>query len=401
MDHLQNPDSDRIVLLDVFRGFAIFGIFVVNIEIMNCILFNQDSFHSQFTSSIDQVSFKVMNLFFYTKFFPIFSLLFGIGICMQANKRIGDKEATGFLSRRMGILLMFGILHILLFWPGEVLHIYAILGLSMLSLLSFSSYVILVMAFIALVFPYYGEVVGTFFSWLAWDPQYYLQQYTSGEIVKIIRHGSYLDGMVLRVKDYIFNLPMIMEFFAPLAFSMFLFGVYLVKSRVVYSLLLWVDKAKWAIIAIAVMTNLYRLFFLFYLVQTDVYQIYRAVFIKGMIISDVAMGIFYLWLIAWLWKSGKGRILLEPLQWVGKMALTNYILQSVIGLFIFSWLGLYETMAPTQTLALAVSVFALQVVFSRYWLTYYAYGPLEWLWRVLSYRKRFPFKKKLAVEKVK
>lgn len=411
MDHLQNPNSNslqnpnsnRIILLDVFRGFAIFGIFVVNIEIMNCIFINQGAFHGQFTSLLDQVSFKVMNLFFYTKFFPLFSLLFGIGIGMQSHKREGGKMAIGFLSRRMGVLLFFGILHILLFWPGDVLHIYALLGLFMLPFLSLSRNIILGFAFLALLFPFYGEVVGSFFNWIVWEPRQYLERYSSEELVGIIRHGTYLEGMSLRIKDFLFNLPMTMEFFAPVAFSMFLFGVYLVKRGVVFSLLHWVDKAKWSIIAVAVILNIYRLIFLFYLIQTDVYRTYRTFFIQGMIVSDIAMGIFYLWVIAWLWENGKGRVFLESFQWVGRMALTNYILQSAIGLFLFSSLGLslYEMLGPSQTIVIAIGVFAFQVVLSRYWLTYYRYGPLEWFWRVLSYGEGIPFKKQVVVGKVR
>ena len=72
--------NHRIVLLDILRGFAIFGIFVVNIEIMNCTFMNGDAFAEQFTSVLDSLAVRVKQLFFYSKFFPIFSLLFGVGV---------------------------------------------------------------------------------------------------------------------------------------------------------------------------------------------------------------------------------------------------------------------------------------------------------------------------------
>jgi len=87
MAHLTNenvgPVSNRIVLLDILRGFALLGIFVVNIEIMNCIFMNQDAFSQQWTSPIDTLAVRLQQLFFYGKFFPIFSLLFGVGISIQ------------------------------------------------------------------------------------------------------------------------------------------------------------------------------------------------------------------------------------------------------------------------------------------------------------------------------
>lgn len=111
----------RIDVLDVFRGFAILGIFVVNIVIMNSTFLNQDEFAKQWTSSIDQISGKILQLFFYTKFFPIFSLLFGLGISMQALKMLDKgKLSFSFFARRMFILFLFGVLHIVFLWSGDV-----------------------------------------------------------------------------------------------------------------------------------------------------------------------------------------------------------------------------------------------------------------------------------------
>ena len=75
--------TQRIRTLDVLRGFAIFGIFMVNVEIMNCVFKNADSFGTQWTGTLDVIAIRIQQLFFSTKFFPIFSLLFGIGISIQ------------------------------------------------------------------------------------------------------------------------------------------------------------------------------------------------------------------------------------------------------------------------------------------------------------------------------
>ncbi|WP_299834951.1 hypothetical protein [uncultured Tenacibaculum sp.] len=122
--------TKRIEILDVYRGFAIFGIFAVNIVIMNSTFLNQDEFALQWTDSIDTITQKVLQLFFYTKFFPIFSLLFGLGISMQAIKLVEKgKMSTTFFVRRMFFLFLFGVLHISLLWSGDVLNMYAFLGL--------------------------------------------------------------------------------------------------------------------------------------------------------------------------------------------------------------------------------------------------------------------------------
>ena len=114
-----------------------------------------------------------------------------------------------------------------------------------------------------------------------------------------------------------------------------------------------------------------------------------------MVISDVIMGLFYLWIIGWLWYNTKLKSLFNPVQYVGKMALTNYLMHSFIGLILFSSIGfgLYETMSPTQTFLTAILVFMAQVILSRIWLRYFHFGPLEWVWRCLTYKKLFKLKK--------
>lgn len=117
-------------MLDVYTGFAILGIFVVNIVIMNSTFLNQDEFAQQWTSSLDIPIQKVLQLFFYTKFFPIFSLLFGLRISMQAVKLSERGKLTkAFFFRRIFFLFVFGVLHILLLWSGDILNMYALLGL--------------------------------------------------------------------------------------------------------------------------------------------------------------------------------------------------------------------------------------------------------------------------------
>lgn len=155
--------SQRIELLDVYRGFAIFGIFVVNIVIMHSTFLNQDEFNLQWTSTIDLITDKVLHLFFYTKFFPIFSLLFGLGISMQALKMWEQKKLSfSFFFRRMFILFLIGVCHVVFLWSGDVLNIYAILGLLVTFFIKRSNTFILASALIVLLFPFYDQLLSSF-----------------------------------------------------------------------------------------------------------------------------------------------------------------------------------------------------------------------------------------------
>jgi len=384
--------------LDVFRGFSILGIFAVNIVIMNSTFLNQDEFAKQWTSNIDLVSERILQLFFYTKFFPIFSLLFGLGISMQAIKLFDkNKFSFSFFARRMFVLFIFGIFHIVFLWSGDVLNFYAVLGLFTVFMMKRSNKIILVFAAVLLLFPFYDQVFGYFFNLINFQPETYLSGYTGETVNQSIINGTYVEGIKLRLLEYVSNIPMVLGFFAPIATSMFLLGLYLGKNKIHESLEVFIQQIKKPMLLIAVLTNSYRLVFLFLLPNFEIYfaENFRGIFFKLMIISDVAMGLFYLWAIAWLWYSTKLRTILSVLQYVGRMALTNYILQSFIGLFLFSSVGfqLYETMSPTVTLLTAFTVFLFQIIFSKIWLAYFRFGPLEWVWRCFTYKKLLPNKK--------
>ncbi|WP_298422518.1 DUF418 domain-containing protein [uncultured Kordia sp.] len=390
----------RIELLDVFRGFAILGIFVVNIVIMNSTFLNQDEFALQWTSAIDKTAEKILQLFFYTKFFPIFSLLFGLGISMQALKLFEKgKLSFSFFARRMLILFFIGVCHILFIWSGDVLNIYAILGLFTTLMIKRSNKLILVLAIIFLLFPFYNQVFGYIFELIHFQPETYLSEHTGETVNQIIKNGSYLEGVQLRILEYMTNIPMLLDFLAPVAIAMFLIGLYLGKNKIYTSLDTFIDRIKKPMLVVAITTNIYRVVFLFVLVKLEIFRIaeYREVLIKLMVLSDTAMGLFYLWLIGWLWYNTKWKAILKPLQYAGRMALTNYILQSVVGLILFSSIGfrLYETLSPSETLFTAILVFIAQVFLSKVWLTHYQFGPLEWVWRCLTYKKLLPIKKHL------
>lgn len=390
--------TNRIDLLDVYRGFAILGIFVVNIVIMHSTFVNQDEFAKQWTSNIDKITEWVLQFFFYTKFFPIFSLLFGLGISMQALKMFEKKTLSfSFFLRRMFILFLIGVFHILFLWSGDVLNIYAILGLLTTFLIKRSNRLILGLSIIILFFPFYDTILEFLFNLIGFQPGIYLNDQTGESINQIIKYGSYLEGLELRALEYLSNIPLLFGYLGPIALSMFLLGLYLGKNKIYESLELFIDKIKKPMILITVLTNIYRILFIFVLTDLEVYknETMRTTFIEFMVLSDVAMGLFYLWLIGWIWYKLNWKKLLSPLKYVGRMALTNYILQSCIGLILFSSVGfqLYETLAPSQTFGIAIIVFLFQIILSRIWLSYFKFGPLEWVWRCLTYKKLLRIKR--------
>ena len=388
--------SHRIDILDVLRGAAIFGIFVVNVEIMNCLFINGDSFGAQWTSALDQISVRIKQLFFYSKFFPIFSLLFGVGISIQlaSMKRQGNGKA--FFLRRMFALFLFGVGHIIFLWSGDVIHLYALLGIFTLVITNWKSIYLLIFAILLLVFPYYNEVSSFLTTILDIHPEQYLSTYSPDDIRSVIRSGDYLSGVDLHMREYGSNIMLLYTFLMPVALSMFLLGLVIGKKGYLRNITHYINYIKKPVIIIALITNSYRIIFLFFTWDTALWKepLYRDILIYLMQLCDVVMSLFIVWIIAYLYQFTTFNKLLNPLRYVGRMALTNYIMQSVIGLIIFSsiGLGLYETLSPFETLLLAIGVFAFQIFLSRLWLKYYLFGPLEWFWRCISYWKFIPIR---------
>jgi uncharacterized protein len=387
------PDY-RLELLDVLRGSAICGIFFVNIEIMHCVFVNQGEYLSQFNDFPDRLTYRLMQLFFYSKFFPIFSLLFGLGISMQVLKQKESGRFTpAFFFRRTGFLFIIGSVHVIFLWSGDVLHIYALLGLMTFFLLKMKKSFLILIGLCLLVFPIYDVLLEKLFSGMGFNPSSYLAAYPSEEIIQVIRHGSYWERIHFNIVEYISNLPLLLGFFTPLAFSMFLLGIYLGKIKVHSSINGYVEGIKRSMIIAAIAINFYRIIFIFFLPDTAIFSAYRPVFLQLILITDIFFGIFYLWGIAWLYaRRSSFAKLIKPLAYIGRMALSNYLLQSVFGFVLFSSLGfgLYERLTPAVVFLIPIGTVAIQALLSRWWLAYFHFGPVEWVWRCLSYGKFFP-----------
>ncbi len=389
--------NHRIQILDIWRGFAVLGIFVVNIEIMNVVFMNQDVFSEQSSGPFDTVILRISQLFFYNKFFPIFSFLFGLGIAMQLEKLKLKKKNIIFMLKRMLVLWIIGILHILLVWGGDVIHLYAILGVFICYLYRLRKRCLLILATYFLLFPFYDLIAEYIFSWINFSPEKVLANYDFNAVTETLRNGTYTEALNFRILEYFSNLPVLLIALAPIAFSMMLYGAAFVRSGQLLNLENFIFKRKKTFIWLAVITNIYRLIFLFILPNFDMYRddFFHPIWFKLMVISDTFFGIFYIWLIAWLWFTGKLTGVLSAFQSVGKMALSNYILQSIIGVIIFNGIGfsLYQKLSLAQCFFTAIGIFIFQVILSEIWLQYFKFGPLEWCWRCLSYGKLFSIKK--------
>jgi len=124
------PATERVPTLDILRGFALMGILIMNMPGFSSSFFAESDGSHLWTGQVDQIAEHVREALFSGKFNSMFSLLFGIGFTIQFA-RMQERDpghATALYLRRLSALMVFGVIHAFVFWPGDVLHNYAILG---------------------------------------------------------------------------------------------------------------------------------------------------------------------------------------------------------------------------------------------------------------------------------
>jgi uncharacterized protein len=387
---------ERIVTLDIMRGFALLGILVVNMASFSGMNFDQP------TTPWDAAAVFVVGVFFSGKFNSLFSLLFAIGFTIQLA-RLEQRAGEGALLiyvRRLLVLFALGLAHYVLVWDGDVLHMYALLGFALLPLRKLSDRVLLVLIAALLFVPGARSLVLLLFAGSDWTAgRVAAQQQYIAEAAATLSSGNYLDavGQNLQSLQRMYTTAPGLDGLVLVGYTLFLVTMLigLLAGRHAWiqrapAHLAVVSRVQWwglgigivAGIVLAVAGRFTEPFVpsLAFIVQRTAYSV-----------SRVALMIFYVATIVRLANNVRWREWLMPLAAVGRMPLTNYLLQSVLCTAIFyGWgLGFWGRAGALIQLALAFAIFfGLQVPFSVLWFRRFAYGPLEYLWRLASYGRR-------------
>jgi uncharacterized protein len=395
--------NERHSILDSLRGFALLGVILANMVPHSGYFFLSDAQKELIgVSSVDSTVEWVMNFLVDGKFYSLFSLLFGVGFALQMKKsEERSMKFTAHYSKRLTILFFIGLLHAILFFVGDILTVYALVGFVLLLFRKCSNRAILIWALILLILP----VVQYLFYWLpavmstaepgidsTVRPPFFdivIQTYQTGNVVEIIQmnFGGLLFG---RYPDLFFT----GRFFKVLA--MFLIGVYVTRNLLFVNL-----EAKrgllFRVLIIGLVIGIPCNYVLAMMMETDAYHGLSARGIIQPIVYSLgvpALSLAYAAAIGLVSVSRNRNVLLvfTPL---GRMALTNYLFQSVIACTIFMnyGLGLYAQLTPLHLLFAGLAIYTSQIVFSYVWLLYFQFGPAEWLWRCLTYRQWLPIRK--------
>ncbi|PEU24206.1 DUF418 domain-containing protein [Bacillus wiedmannii] len=379
--------GERIHSIDIIRGIAVLGIFLVNWPIIAGI----DSRDlSGVYEGLDSYIRLFYDMFIQTKFYTIFSFLFGLGfyIFMTRAEAKTDRPKTLFV-RRLLILLLFGFLHYVLLWDGDILHSYAIAGFFLFLFYKRKPRTILIWAIVLLsIFQFLMLIASIGIAFMPKDelglslPIMPLEDWVSQ--IQNRFHAFYANGIGL-------NISMLPE-----TLGLFLLGLYAGKKDIFRRTKELDPKLKkWQIIMF-VLTLPFWFFMVRYFLSTSSYE---PLYMQGLaMFSGKTLFIFYIFTLMRLLQKEKWQTLLRPFQYVGQMALTNYISHTIVTLLVFGLLFKNDYLAPLWVGPLfCISFYTLQIFISRWWLSRYQYGPLEYIWRLGTYGKMMPLKKKSKV----
>ncbi|QTN33147.1 DUF418 domain-containing protein [Akkermansiaceae bacterium] len=386
--------GERIASLDVLRGLALLGILAVNILHFSYPLEQSGLRGCFWLSPADRVTDWICAFLVEGKSYPLFSILFGLGFALQMDRaEARGLDHTAVYRRRLFILLGLGLAHGILLWDGDVLLPYAVCGFALLLFRKRKAVTAMVWAAALILLPaLLILLMGLLFLGipeLSADMQETEQE--RSEMVRAFVTGDYADAVSYRLRELVFTI-LTVGFYAPSFLGLFLIGMVAGRERIITA----VAENRHLLAKILVLCGAVGLAANFLgawaMMSGSAGESYGLMFIGMAIISvfgPVLTAAYIAGIVLWI-ERRPSSVLLPPLAAVGRMALTNYLAQSLIATTIFYGygFGLGGGMGRLGTLGIALLVFAVQVAFSVLWLKRFRYGPMEWLWRSLTYGKR-------------
>ncbi|AUC80004.1 hypothetical protein CW736_11780 [Nonlabens sp. MB-3u-79] len=418
--------SDRIQSLDIMRGIVLLGILLMNINGMGLAGSYGDPTVSGGATGWNLTTWITTELFFSGTMRALFSLLFGVGMFIfldRLEKKKAGINAANIYFRRLLWLLVFGLIHgYLLLWTGDILYDYALMGFIVFS---FRKLPPIKLTLVALLLFSIGAL---------WSYADYKNDIKFVEDLELVKNyklegttvSKELQGVDMKwekrewkrspegIAEYNANMRKgyldVVAFLAPENQRTDTMNPYRFQLWDVLSMmLLGIALFKWKVLSAEKSYKFYGIITLLgYLIGLSVnyYEIQSIMesnfsplnFSKSYITYDlgrVPVAIGHVGAIMLFCKLPVLKWLKSSLAAVGKMALTNYIMHSVFAMFIFTGagFGLFGTFQRFELLYIVFGIWIFQLFLSPIWLKYYQYGPLEWMWRNLSYLKKHPFKK--------
>ena len=368
--------SSHVGSVDALRGIALFGVLAINLETeFRVSIFQQFLPHAP-DQGLSRLIDSALDVFIDMKAFALFSLLFGVGLAIQFERLGRSERRTSLLVLRLLILLAFGLIHLFLIWNGDILAEYALAGMIVLPFLFGPTWLVgsgcaaffalfLLQPLLPTIFPFPSQ------AWLAEHVKAANHVYANGTFLEILQFRIREVAAFLPLHSYIFPRTLGLFLLGAVSWRMGLFDR---SPRVTR----WLRLAAAFLIAAG-------------LILTAALSAHR----YGGPAGTILLAVGYAALVVAIEATKADRRWLRWAEPLGRMAFTNYIMQSIILGFVFYGygIGLFGRLDSASGLAIVLAVYIAQVILSRLWTDHFHYGPIEWLWRALMYGRAPPFRK--------
>lgn len=390
--------KERIYELDIIRGFALLGVLLVNMTMINSTMLNNGISPFAHEMLWDKVGAIFIKIFATGKFYTIFSFLFGLGFYIFWE-RIEEKGLKGsyFFKRRMTTLLVFGILHLIFIWYGDILHTYAIIGFILIlfrgkSLKSLKTWII-TLFIISTSIMFFAAIIESSVNILIEQGLIDDTVMAANMSMEVYTTGSYVEVVKYRLTKELPVIAFNIIFTTPKILMLFLAGLYVGKKGVFKNISEHLSSIKSLWVKCGILGVASTIVYLLILSEKiNIYPVLRAstaiIFEE---IATVTICFFYISSIILLLRKKVFVRIFAPLRYVGQMALTNYLTQTIVWTFAFYGygIGLLGDTGVILCILFTIIFYGLQIVISRCWLSYFNYGPFEWLWRKLTYGRAY------------
>ncbi|MDP9742399.1 UNVERIFIED_ORG: uncharacterized protein QFZ59_004229 [Bacillus sp. B2I3] len=379
-------ESKRIVSIDILRGLAILGIFLVNMPSFHSPLLYIDG-AERWAGGWDGILYRFSDIVAQASFYPLFAFLFGFGAIILAVR--SEEKGISFpllYMKRLSFLLVLGCIHAFFIWHGDILINYAVFGFALLFFYKMKGRSLILLGSICYVLPF--AILGSLFLIMGTFDSEGMAITTDSAMMKqsleVYQSGTFTELMSQRALDwYMVNNPLNAIILFLSIFPFFLMGAGVAKQGFLQNPTQYNRQLK----AISIVSLLLGMSIKM-LPYVTVYH-FGTIFVQDYL-GGPLLTIFYITAITLLAERAGASRLLHPLSYIGRMSMSNYLFQSMVctGIFYSYGLGLYGSVSYTTGFVFLIALFCLQILLSLLWMGLYEYGPVEYIWRFFTYGKK-------------
>jgi uncharacterized protein len=360
--------ADRLAAIDILRGIALFGVMAINLVFeFRVSIFLEFLSPDRTAAPLDLMVGRVLDQAIQLKAFALFSLLFGVGLAIQFDRLPANRRAV-LLLRRLVVLLAIGLVHLTLIWNGDILTEYALAGLVVQPFLFGPRWLVGISSLAFLSF----YLSGYLFRLVPPFDKFWIAQHVI-EATRVYGTGGLSEILSFQLAELAAIAPLHVWIF-PRTLALFLLGAFVWRTGVLQRASEHISLIVGAGLVALVLT-----------IGASEW------------LATVTLALAYACFIIAAASTPLGARLLGWAAPLGRMAFTNYLMQSLIfgGVFYGYGLGLFGKLGAATALAFGLAVYVAQAIISGWWLARFNFGPIEWLWRSLMYGRSQPMRKVL------